>query len=238
MVQIGVYETNAVSANGLKELFSYYTFNRNTEMNLLWFTDASAAQKVQKYAKYLHIAFVNINDNGFWEFIRCLNAVNPSCRICCYQSDNGNGVKTSLPLSFLAADEEGVLSTEEKEAISVQVDRIIEEFRQMGNFLIVDTRRLLYFIPVENILYLSSDLKYVNIVLENGELVTVYKKLNDFEQKNHFNFVRVHKSYLINLTHVKELDKSKRQIVMDNDVIIPISNAHYNEVLQKFSKII
>ena len=44
-------------------------------------------------------------------------------------------------------------------------------------------------------------------------------------------FVEIHKSYIINMQHVKGF--TKYRVVMDDDTKLPIARRRYNDVLQK-----
>jgi DNA-binding LytR/AlgR family response regulator len=45
------------------------------------------------------------------------------------------------------------------------------------------------------------------------------------------NFVRSHKSYIVNLDKVKTFNK--KEITLKNDIVIPISRLKYNEIKNK-----
>lgn len=49
-----------------------------------------------------------------------------------------------------------------------------------------------------------------------------YGKLNDIEHMDS-RFYRCHKGYLINLQHIKTIDKKNRTVTMQNDIVCPLS---------------
>lgn len=59
-----------------------------------------------------------------------------------------------------------------------------------------------------------------------------YGKLKEFEHID-ARFFRCHKSYIINLHHVKEFDKEKRQIKMKNDLVCYVSFRKITELQSK-----
>ncbi len=81
------------------------------------------------------------------------------------------------------------------------------------------------FINIIEILYCEAEGSYTCFKLVNGEKILVSKHLKEYENMlADQNFMRVHKSYLINLKEVKKFVKSDGgYIVMNNDDIISIS---------------
>ncbi|MBR2589741.1 MAG: LytTR family transcriptional regulator DNA-binding domain-containing protein [Clostridia bacterium] len=237
MIRIGIYEENPQARKAVRDFLGYYAFNRNTEMDFIWFTDDAAAESVLKYASGLEIAFVSIQAKHFKDFVLSLNRGNHNCRICCYQMQPAGTPNVSNPIWIMSEQLSAAELAQHHDILSQRVDSMLSTFQSMGNFLAIDTRRLLYLLARENILYLNSDLKYVNIVMRDGEIISVYKKLDEFESQKLFRFVRVHKSYIVNAMYVKEVDKSNRQIEMRNGEMIPISNAHYKEAVQQLAEV-
>ena len=79
-----------------------------------------------------------------------------------------------------------------------------------------------------------SDIKYVesylrNIVIhENNRNTEIVMKLDDFEQKAPCNFIRTHKSYLINMDLVKNI--SNNHLELFSGEIIPIAKIRYPQI--------
>jgi two-component system LytT family response regulator len=75
------------------------------------------------------------------------------------------------------------------------------------------------FVNVGNIISITADGSYVNIMLADGNTMVVSKNLKYFEQalEGFPQFVRVHRSYLINLQQMKRFERSGRGIIIMND---------------------
>jgi two-component system LytT family response regulator len=75
------------------------------------------------------------------------------------------------------------------------------------------------FVNVSNIVSITADGSYVNIMLADGNTMVVSKNLKYFEQalEGFPQFVRVHRSYLINLQQMKRFERSGRGIIIMND---------------------
>lgn len=75
------------------------------------------------------------------------------------------------------------------------------------------------FVKLQNIISITADGSYVNIVLAEGAPIVVSKNLKYFEQalEGFSQFVRVHRSYLINLQQMKRFERSGRGTIIMND---------------------
>lgn len=232
MIRIAVYDEDKSSIRQLDSVFEFYAVNRNTEYDVSWFIGAEGLKRIEKYASNLHIAFVSVNSKENREFCKRLCASNQNCRICYYDTAKTFHTDISNPLWFL--DENGFEQSEKKIAAD-KIDRLLNGFRHFGNLLIFDTRQLLYIIPVEEIIYFQSDLKYVNIVCQNGGTISIYKKLDEIESSLSSTFLRTHKSYIVNKTYIEKIDKTNRLAILINGEDLPISNSQYSKVLEDLS---
>jgi two-component system, LytTR family, response regulator len=71
---------------------------------------------------------------------------------------------------------------------------------------------------VDNIVYCKGEGRYTSIFLNNSKHIVVSKLLKDIEMVLPFDtFYRIHKSYLINLDYVKELNLLKEKTIILKD---------------------
>ena len=86
-------------------------------------------------------------------------------------------------------------------------------------------------IALEDITYVEAVGSYTDIYTSAGKF-TLSTNLKAFEnQVDHPDFMRVHRSYVVNLSHVDELEGNRLFI---NQVPIPISSTHKEAFLSKF----
>ena len=71
-----------------------------------------------------------------------------------------------------------------------------------------------------------------------GEKIIVSKTLKEYEEMlTECGFYRVHKSYLINLVHIKRFDRQDGgYIVLTNDLKIPVASRKREEMLGLLEK--
>jgi len=109
------------------------------------------------------------------------------------------------------------------------------------------TQSGLTFVSIDHILYCKAEGNYSMIYMTGNhgrEMIT--RTLKDFEELlNDHNFFRVHRSYLVNLAHVKEYSRTNQSedfdgdggcVLMSNSTYIPVSRDKRKALLQLFSK--
>jgi len=82
------------------------------------------------------------------------------------------------------------------------------------------------YIPLNEIEYLEADGSYVQIYCNNNSCKTVSKNLKYFENAlaDNSNFIRPHRSFLVNLDYVTNYSKSEGgYLLLKRNVQIPIS---------------
>ncbi len=101
--------------------------------------------------------------------------------------------------------------------------------------LSVHADRKIHLVKKENIVYLESAGEYVRLHLADGtKLVTLFRLKNMEAELQSSQFMRVHRSYIINLNHISGYTKGK--VFLSNDDYVPIGesykeqfNAYINE---------
>lgn len=84
------------------------------------------------------------------------------------------------------------------------------------------------------IIYCKSDNNYSEIILRNDRKIIASKTLKYFEETLPTNiFARVHKSYLVNINHIKKYFKRDGgEIMVTNNRVIPVSRNQRDEILK------
>lgn len=91
-------------------------------------------------------------------------------------------------------------------------------------------------IPYDEIMYIESHLKDLHLFCENEADAVVFPgKLSDLAgtvPKEYFHLC--HKSFLVNFSFVRMIDKTSHEVVLKNNTRLPISRTCYQAVLQDF----
>jgi len=95
------------------------------------------------------------------------------------------------------------------------------------------------FVKLDDIIYCKSDGSYTTIHLINKEKILISKKIKDVEVLcNSTHFLRVHQSYVVNITFVKEYIKSDGYyLVLEDKTTIPVSKANRSFLQQNIESL-
>lgn len=89
-------------------------------------------------------------------------------------------------------------------------------------------------IPHEEIIYCRSNDNYTEFFLYSGQVILASKTLKHFvELLPEDQFLRIHKSYVVNLSHVRKYLKTDGGVVlMENDITLPVSRLNKEKLLR------
>lgn len=103
---------------------------------------------------------------------------------------------------------------------------LLDFFREnLSRRMAVPSRSGLTYYELDDIIYIEADGSYAVMHFKDQKPVTVTRKIKDFESSlANKGFLRVHKSYLVNLNHIFELHREDSgYLVMSNQARVPIS---------------
>jgi len=95
------------------------------------------------------------------------------------------------------------------------------------------------FIEIKNIVSIEAARAYCHLNLLDGRKILVSKSLSHFEEilSSHIQFVRVHRSFLINLHYVKHYSKKEQQVELINQLFVRISRERKDNFETHFYKL-
>ena len=116
------------------------------------------------------------------------------------------------------------------------LDRLLDDFKKPADALVVQTRSNVFSLPYEKIEYIEASAKKLYFYLTNGKTQEVTGSLIDFEQAllKRPGFIKVHRSYLVNLQWVQELRQGELTTVSGRRV--PVSRAVNSHVRTAYTQ--
>ncbi|MCU0429462.1 MAG: LytTR family transcriptional regulator [Cytophagaceae bacterium] len=104
--------------------------------------------------------------------------------------------------------------------------------------LVIAEKDDMVFVAEEDILYIEGNGSYSNIVIKDGRKFIVSKNIKAVSENiQGLQFMRTHKSYLVNLDHVKKYVKTDGGgLLMPDKKLLPISRDKISEVMKYFKK--
>lgn len=123
----------------------------------------------------------------------------------------------------------------------LQVQALKENLKNIDNHnkkIILKTAENVYLLNLNEIVACESDDNYTRVFINNGDKILVSKTLKEYEEMlSGCGFYRVHKSFLINLAHIKRFEKQEGgYLVLANDLKIPVASRKRDEVMELLEK--
>ena len=119
-----------------------------------------------------------------------------------------------------------------------QLELLLQKFKQPSNpvnKIALPTMEGLQMIPIETIVSCESDDNYTNIKLKTGKKLLVTRSLKEIEESlEQHSFIRVHRSYLVNLNEIEKYIKGEGgYLVMSDGTTIDVARNKKEVLLKK-----
>ncbi len=114
-----------------------------------------------------------------------------------------------------------------EESVSNIVGKLILHMRQDDTIVVDDQNTRKHSIHTRNILYIQGDNHYLLFKVINKSSIDTIRtsgRLKDFEELLTPNsFVRIHKSYLVNIRHIAYINKKANEVEVTGKICLPLS---------------
>lgn len=174
---------------------------------LVVFTTAYSEYAIESY-KLDAIDYL-LKPISFSDFLRAANKANRQ-----FELQQGASIQ-SVPQPIESDGEDGdTVMAENKEFITVKADHKV------------------MLVKISDIDYVESESEYLRLHLSTGEKVTTLLRLKNIEPiLPAGDFMRIHRSYIVNLKHIKAFGKGR--VFMSDDVSIPVGD-NYKEAFNSY----
>lgn len=102
--------------------------------------------------------------------------------------------------------------------------------QNQSNWILVKENKRLYKLKLEDILYLQAYGDYVKIITQEKTYVTK-ERLSNYQNKLSEDFEQCHRSYIVNLNHVKFMEGNHVQV---DEAKIPVSAGYKDRFMSQF----
>lgn len=139
------------------------------------------------------------------------------------------------PKELVAAVEKGK-EAKYKKTLKKQYDNILKNLdpeQLVVRKISLSTTDKIHLIDVDDIIRCESDNYYTKIFFKDGNSLLVSKTLKEIDQKlEEYDFVRTHKSHLVNIRYIKNFIKDEMMVVMADDTKVPVSKRKKERILE------
>ena len=102
--------------------------------------------------------------------------------------------------------------------------------------IILSTQEGLYYIKLEDIMWIKAEKNYSTFHLQKGEEIIVSKSLGEYAKILPKTFFRSHQSYIIQLSYVHQLSRKDGNVILKNRQTIPISRRKKDEFIDRMNE--
>ena len=136
----------------------------------------------------------------------------------------------------LVAAVEKVKEAKYKKTLKKQYDSLLKNLdpeQLVVRKISLSTADKIHLIDVDDIIRCESDNYYTIIFFKDGSSLMVSKTLKEMDQKlEEYDFVRTHKSHLVNMRCIKNFIKDEMMVVMTDGTKVPVSKRKKERILE------
>ncbi len=125
---------------------------------------------------------------------------------------------------------------------NIQLEALKENLADPGRQdkkIILKTQESIFLCHINDIIHCASDGSYTVFEILDGQSIMVSRILKEYEALlSGSGFLRVHRSHLVNLRHIKRFDRQGGgQLVMSNGCEVPVSTTGRERLLELFDEL-
>lgn len=228
MIRIAVCDDDRDFSKRIKLLIERYFTEQSFESNITIFN--SGVDFLSDNTDY-NAVFLDIDMPDIGGFDIAEQISGKSNTLIVFVTTHDELVYSSLkfrPFRFIrkAYIEEEFLET--MEAVNKEISKL-----SASNKFMLQTKNGEVLLDINNIEYIEIYTHSIQVYTVGGEILECYGSLSAFEKHlSDFDFVRTHKSYLVNCRYIFSIEKNR--IILDDKTEIPLSRYKSNAVKSKF----
>lgn len=144
-------------------------------------------------------------------------------------------VKPVGEMEFQQAVKHVIQQVESRQDTTLQNEHLIDSYKKetQQKKVVLKTTEALHIVNISDVLFCKNDNSYTTFFISSGEQIMVSKGIREYaDLLSDYGFFRPHQSYLVNLNHVKKVDKAIGGfVVMNNAMEIPVSSRQKKPLL-------
>ncbi|MGL6057258.1 MAG: LytR/AlgR family response regulator transcription factor [Culicoidibacterales bacterium] len=232
MIVIGVCDDMPVYLTQLEKMMNYLANHYQVEVKVFCFESGEAlVETVQNKPNFFDVLFLDIYMGG-------MNGIETATAI--------RKIDTTVPIVFATSSAEHavesyrinafdyLLKPYNRQNVQAVFEKILsykQEVKQKT--ILVKSGQNLYTIDLRKVVYFESSLRTITVHFNDHKQLKFYKKLDELEKEvATCDFLRIHRSYLVNLLYVQNIVESDVVTVYNQQ--LPISKKYAATVKTSF----
>ena len=214
-MRIALCDDNNAALNVLNKSITNAFSKFTNEFNVTNFSDGTALLNEHKKEPF-HIIFLDIDMpkvTGF-EVAKTLRDEFSNCFII-FVTSHSELMYESMdfqPFHFIKKNSDEPISS----SVNRIVKKLMKHMRQNEKIILEDDISGRHAVYIHNIIYLESDKHYVKYYVKGmPEPIKMRENISECEEKYaYYDFVRIHKRYLINLKYLSNFDNTNNEVLL------------------------
>ena len=137
------------------------------------------------------------------------------------------------PLNFITKSNDSFFT----EKLHSVVDQLFNEMKQNGAIVLENKEVGRVSLQIKNIYYIESSKHYVIYYSEKQDPIRVRGNIGELEEQlSQYDFARIHKSFLVNLRHVFNIDRTKDEVIFKQGFRLNMSKKYKQTVDEKLTQ--
>ncbi len=225
-----VFEKNPDLYSRIRDAIIGYSVRNNIEADVYWLREEVQLTEVASLSKKVHIAFINSDYEQFSLMAgQTVFKEDESVLIAFYGSN-------TVDLKPYLSSRPVIYVEPEKDSFESVINNLHSLICERKKVFMWTNKNVRLFIPHSRIIYMQSYKGYVDIITSDGSAYHILGKLDAVEEKlQDENFIRIHKSAIVNIRLVRSMDRTNKCFTMSNGDKVYISKAYYKAVSDCFA---
>jgi two-component system LytT family response regulator len=130
----------------------------------------------------------------------------------------------------------------DREKIALKIDSFLHNMDNLSKGtkkIILKTADNIHVVNMQDIMYCEADRSYTNFYLADKSRIMVSNTLGDYEEMfSEYGFLRIHQSYLLNLSYIKRYEKGEGgKVILSDTIHLPVATRKKDHLMQLLSKL-
>lgn len=212
--------------------------NERVDFHIDTYADAETLSKAHMECRY-DVLFLDIcmpKTSGF-ELAESVRSLSQKTSIV-FVTANDNLVFESMqyqPFYFIRKNNTDTMKAE----IAQTVKKLLKRMRQYTVLELQSAIEGAVCVTASEIIYVESRGHYLYYVLTTGKLVTVRGQISEAEAMlRQYDFLRIHKSYIVNMNHILTVEKTNSELVLSRDIRLRIGRMYLQSTVQGYMEFV
>lgn len=211
----------------------------------------SAHQAINKHKPDLVLLDIRLPDGNSFDLLRSLNEINFNIIFTTAYSEYAIEAFKFSATHYLLKPIDPVelnLAIDKAESeimnynLRAKIDALMFNLQQgtaIEKKIVIPTHKDIFIVQASEIVLCASDRNTTDLYFEDGRLVQVSKTIKEYEEiLTHYGFFRAHRQYLINIKHIKSIDKTGQgKVRLTGDIEIPLATRKKEELIKIISNL-